>query len=173
MCAAIDNKTTGLGQKIWNIISRTKSSSLSRRSMPNEIQNLRTDAIVITQPNRKTSLQLQPSQTMQRNLSVPLPMDVMSSPNLALHSQQFLNGGGGNVNNIFHISGSEDVHIGNKIQIIQKNPKQEPNNSPKRASRPSASIENGTNIEKPKRFSGEQKAIVESKQNRFVRACVL
>lgn len=170
MWAASDNKTTGI-QKILNIFSRTKSSSLSRRSSnPDEIDNLRTDATVITQPNKKTSLQLYPSQTVERNPSVPFwPMDLMNSPNVALHSQQFSNGGGGNVNNIFHISGSDDVHIGNKIQIIQNNSKQEPNNSPKKASKPSASIENGINIEKSKRFSGEQKAIVESEQqNRFV-----
>lgn len=152
MCAAIDNKK-GL-QKILNIFSRSKPSSLNGiSSNHNEIDKLHTDAVPITQPNRKTSLQLQTRQT-ERNGS--LPMDLMNSPNLALHSQQVLNGGGGNVNNNFHISGSDAVHIGNNIQIIQ--------NSSKKTVDPSPSIERGTtNIEKPKRFLDDQKQIIDSK----------
>lgn len=165
MCDGIDTKPTGI-QKILNIFSRSKPFSLSRTSSNhNEIDNLRKDAIAITQPNRKSSLQLQLRQT-QRNAS--LPLDMMSSLNLALHSQQFVNGGGGNVNNNFHISGSEAVHIGNTIQIIKNSTTQMINNCPERAAKPSSSIENETTIEKPKRFSGEQKTIVQSKRSKFI-----
>lgn len=165
MCAAADNKPMGI-LKILNIFLRPKTPPLSQKSSNNdEINNLRTDAVAVTQPNRKSSLQFQSRQT-QRNAS--LPMDLMSQPNLALHSQ-FSNGAGvGNVSNNFHFSGSKEIHIGNNIQIIQNNSKQVTNNTPERATKPSSSNENGTSIAKSKRFSGEQRRIIESEQTKFI-----
>lgn len=162
MCAAcMDNKIKGF-QKFVHKFLRSKSPS----SNHNEIGNLETDAIAFIQPNKISSLQLLPSQ-IEQNAS--LPMDLMSVPNLALHSQQLINGGGGNVNNNFHISGSDAVHIGNNIHFIQNSSNnQVTNKSREKVIKPSATIKNGINVEKPKRLFDEQRRIVESKQMKFI-----